>query len=187
MTYLSTPAGSPLYSGDQAAMGYVANYTKVFALQPEVYAAWRQLGGAVKAGMDERRYELVTLAAARRLGSAYCSLAHAAILRDRFYDDAALQAIAVDHHDAQLDPVDVAIMDFAERVAADPTTVTEADAENLRQHGLSDVEIFQVVLAVCLRRFFSGALSAVGAVPDDVYDGLDPGLRAALRLDPPMP
>jgi alkylhydroperoxidase family enzyme len=71
-------------------------------------------------------------------------------------------------------------MDFAERVAAEPASVTGADAESLRRHGLSDVDIFQVVLAACVRRFFSGVLTAVGAVPDAV--GLDPGLLAALAI-----
>jgi len=180
MTYLSTPAESPLYQTERAALGYVPNYLRVLALRPEVYDAWQQLGEAVKAGMDMRRYELVTLTAARRLGSTYCGLAHAAVLRERFYDDATLRAIVADRHDAGLAPVDVAVMDFAERVAADPATVTEADAETLRGHGLADVDIFQIVLAVCLRRFFSGVLSAVGALPDPVFDGLHPDIRAAL-------
>ena len=33
------------------------NYEKAFAARPEVYDAWAQLIGAVKAGMDQRRYE----------------------------------------------------------------------------------------------------------------------------------
>jgi uncharacterized peroxidase-related enzyme len=180
MTYLRTPAESPLYAPDLAAMGYLPNYTKVFALAPEVYAAWQQLNKTVKAGMELRRYELVTLAAARRLGSAYCSLAHAKVLRDKFYDQQTLNAIVTDHHHAGLEPVDVAIMDFADLVAADPTRVTHADAEKLRSFGLSEEEIFHIVLAVSIRRFFSGALSAVDATPDPAYDALDPDLRAAL-------
>lgn len=181
MTYLSTPPESPLYEADREELGYVPDYLGPFAHRPEVYAAWQQLGTAIRAGMDLRRYELVTVTTARRIGSEPCAFAHAAVLRDQFYDDAALRAIVLDHHDAQLDPVDVAIMDFADRVAADPTQVTEADVEGLRQHGLSDPDIFQVVLAVSLRRFFSGVLSAVGVVPDAAYDRLDPDIRAALK------
>jgi alkylhydroperoxidase family enzyme len=45
---------------------------------------WQQLNGAIKAGMDLRRYELATLAAARRLRSSYCCLAHGKILAERF-------------------------------------------------------------------------------------------------------
>lgn len=124
MSYLSTPGESPLYEAERPALGYVPNYLRVLALRPEVYHAWLRLGEAVRAGMDPRRYELVTLTAARRLGSTYCGLAHAAALLERFYDDVALRAIMADHHDAGLPPVDVAAMDFADRVAADPAGVT---------------------------------------------------------------
>ena len=40
------------------------NFERAFAARPEVYAAWAELNGAIKAGMDLRRYELATLAAA---------------------------------------------------------------------------------------------------------------------------
>ena len=46
-----------------------SNMERAFEPRPEVYAAWRQLIEAIKAGMDLRRYELATLAAARRLRS----------------------------------------------------------------------------------------------------------------------
>ncbi|WP_144120020.1 carboxymuconolactone decarboxylase family protein [Catellatospora sichuanensis] len=164
MTYLVTPAASPLYA-DQT--DYIPNYLRVFALAPDAYAGWQQLAGSVRDGMDLRRYELVTLAAARRLGSDYCTLAHAKVLRDRFYDETQLRAIIADHHSAGLDPVDVAIMDFADQAAADPTSITGKDAAPLRAFGLSDTDVLQIVLAVCIRRFFSGVLSAVGADPDD--------------------
>ncbi|MEO3855636.1 hypothetical protein [Acrocarpospora sp. B8E8] len=179
MTYLSTPDESQLYEADAAIYGFVPNYTRVFALRPEVYEGWLQLGGAIRAGMDLRRYELVTIAAARAIDSKYCGLAHATKLEE-FYDDEALSAILRDHRNAGLAPVDVAIMDFAEKVALDPTRITEADAETLRQYGLSDVDVFQVVLAVCLRRFFSGVVSAVGTVPDQEYEKLAPEIRTAI-------
>jgi hypothetical protein len=45
MSYLSEPAASDqvaaLYAADERGQGYVANYTKVFAHRPEVYAAWK--------------------------------------------------------------------------------------------------------------------------------------------------
>lgn len=36
--------------------------------------------------MDPRRYELATIAAARRLHSSYCTLAHGSVLIDKFLD-----------------------------------------------------------------------------------------------------
>src|SRR5437868_15230220 len=110
-------AARELTDGDAAAMGYLPNYTRLFAQRPEVYAAWRQLNGAIKAGMDPRRYELATLAAARRLRSSYCALAHGAILLDGMVDAEQLTVIARDHHAAGLDEVDIAVMDLADKVA----------------------------------------------------------------------
>ena len=187
MSYLQTPAEDSLYDADREAMGYVPNYTKVFALNPEVYAAWQQLNGAIKQSMDLRRYELATLAAARRLRSSYCGLAHGKVLRDRFYDAGTVQAIATDHTTADLDPADVAVIDFAERVAADATAITETDIDELREHGLSDSEIFQVVLAAAARCFFSTVLDAAGTEPDvEFRASLDPALRDALTFGRPV-
>ena len=67
------------FAADRVRHGYVTNYTRIFALRPAVLDAWAGLNGATKAGMDHRRYELATLAAARRLRSSYCTLAHGAL------------------------------------------------------------------------------------------------------------
>jgi hypothetical protein len=56
-----------------------------------VLLAWKQLNGAVKGGMDLRRYELATLAAATQLRSSYCTLAYGSVLMDRFRLDPALR------------------------------------------------------------------------------------------------
>jgi alkylhydroperoxidase family enzyme len=66
--------------------GESTNMERAFARRPEVLAAWQQLNGAIKATSDLRRYELATLAAARRLRSSYCCLAHGKVLAEQFYD-----------------------------------------------------------------------------------------------------
>jgi alkylhydroperoxidase family enzyme len=75
-------AVAELYETDRATFGHLPNFTAAFSLHPAVYRAWRQLNGAIKADMDLRRYELATLAAARRLRSSYCALAHGSIVAD---------------------------------------------------------------------------------------------------------
>ena len=142
------------------------NYERAFAERPEVYAAWQQLNGAIKAGMDLRRYELATFAAAQRLRSSYCSLAHGKVLRDLGERPA---EIARDRHAAGLDETDRAIMDLAERVVADATAITDSDLQRLRELGLSDDDIMDVVLAAAGRCFFSKALDALGILPDASY------------------
>ena len=59
-----------MYARDRAQMGYVANYTRAFARRPAVFEAWRQLNKSIRGGMDLRRYELATFAAAGACGRA---------------------------------------------------------------------------------------------------------------------
>jgi alkylhydroperoxidase family enzyme len=161
--------------------GEGANLERAFALRPEVYAAWRQLVTAVKETSDERRYELATLAAARRLRSSYCSLAHGKVLAEQFYDFESVPSFP-----DGLDEADRAIMAFAERVVADATAITQSDIDGLRAHGLSDGEIFDVVLAATIRCFFSKTLDALGVQPDAEFRELDPAFREPLTVGRPI-
>jgi alkylhydroperoxidase family enzyme len=148
-----------------------------FLARPAVYLAWAQLNGAIRASSDERRYELATLGAARRLRSSYCSLAHGKILAERFLNADTMRLLP-----AGLAEADIAVMELAEKIAADATSVTAADVERLRAVGLSDAEIFDVVLAAAARCFFSKTLDALGVQPDAMYAELEPGLREALTV-----
>ncbi len=154
------------------------NYERAFAERPEVYAAWVQLNTSIKAGMDLRRYELATLAAARRLRSSYCSLAHGTVLQQTFGEP--VLAIATDRRAAGLDEIDVAVMDLAERVVDDASSIGDADLQPLRDLGLADTEIMDVILAAAARCFFSKTLDALGVQPDASYGELEPELRDVL-------
>src|SRR5512147_2321558 len=116
------------------------NFERAFEERPNVYAAWRGLVEAIRENMDLRRYELATFAAAQRLRSSYCSLAHGSILRDRFGED--VRTLAGDR--AGLSEIDVAVMELAEQVADDATAVRESDRQRLRDLGLTDGEIMDV-------------------------------------------
>src|SRR5262245_2512939 len=181
------PALAELYELDRARFGYVPNLTRAFSLRPGVYAAWRELIGAIRGGMELRRYELATVAAARELRSSYCMLAHGSVLTSKFVEPDELRAIVADHRSSGLDEVDVAVMDLAEKVADDATSVTQADIDRLRELGLGDPEILDVILAAAARCFFSKVLDATGALPDREYsDKLEPELRAALTVGRPI-
>jgi uncharacterized peroxidase-related enzyme len=160
------------------------NYERQFIERPEVLAAWVELNGAIKGGMDLRRYELATLAAARRLRSSYCSLAHGTVLRERFGEP--VREIALDRRSAGLNELDIAVMDFAEKVVDDAAAIDDADRQKLRDLGLSDTDIMDVALAAAARCFFSKTLDAMAVLPDASYRELEPELREALVVGRPI-
>jgi uncharacterized peroxidase-related enzyme len=186
MAFIELPSSEATVKQLGLPPGEVPNYARLGALHPHAYAGWAALIGAIRGGMDVRRYELATVAAAKRLGSSYCALAHGKVLAERFYDPDRVRAIFSDPKSAGLDEVDVAVMDLAEKVAADATSVRMEDVQRLLALGLSEREVLDVVLTAAARCFFSKLLDAMGVAPDGSYRGLDGELAEALTVGRPI-
>lgn len=162
------------------------NFEREFAARDraDVLEAWVQLNTAIKGHMDLRRYELATIAAAQRLRSTYCCLAHGSVLLERF--DAPLREIVVDRATAGLDEVDLAVMQLAERVVDDAASIGDEDLAPLRSLGLSEAEIMDVVLAASARCFFSKTLDGIGVLADARYRDLPDELLEVLVVGKPI-
>jgi uncharacterized peroxidase-related enzyme len=162
-----------IYEGDQKSLGDVPNHARVFSLRPEVLEAWRAFQGSIRKNLRLRRYELVTLAAAKALNCRYCLLAHGAILNKNGVSVDQLRAILTNFHDAGLERAEVAMMEFAQKIARSANEMTQADVDALRALGLEDVEILDITLTATMRSFASKTFDAPGAGPDAVYDELE--------------
>lgn len=154
------------YERQRASWGYLPNYSYAFATRPDIAERWTALSNAVGKGMDRRRFELATIAAARALRSTYCMAAHSKFLRDDVGDEPTMRAIVDDPDLTALDPTDRAVMEFATLVAQDATAVSQDDVQKLRNHGLTDADIVDVVFAVAARAFFTKVLDALGVQAD---------------------
>ena len=157
---------------DREVFGFTPNLNRLFARRPVAYAAWKQLNGSIKETMDLRRYELATVAAAGELRSSYCALAHGKVLFDRFGFKPG-------------DPVsdeERAVQELARKVAADATAVTQQDIDELRGYGLTEDEVFDVVLAAAARCFFSKMLDGLGVAPDAAFRALPADVREPLTV-----
>jgi uncharacterized peroxidase-related enzyme len=177
------------YRGATGQFGFLPNWALAFANRPEVLAAWGGLNLSIREGMDRRRYELATIAAARQLRSTYCAMAHSWMLTDRLNllpaED--LQQILTDPQTATaLSELDRAVMDFAQLVARDASAVSQDDVQRLRAHGLSDTDVLDVALAAAARCFFAKVLDAMGARADhQLGEALGPELTALLTVGRP--
>ncbi|NDJ62749.1 MAG: peroxidase-related enzyme [Chloroflexi bacterium] len=177
-----------IYEAAQNKSGYIPNYTRLFGHRPEVYEAWGALLGSISANMPLRRYELVTVAAARQLGSTYCMLAHGDVILNKMgVDEAQLTAIVQDYHAADLSADEVAVMAFAEKVIQNAGSITQDDVDRLKTFGLSDADILDVTLAATARSFFSKTLDALNAIPDDKYKAFSAELLNVLSVGRPFP
>jgi uncharacterized peroxidase-related enzyme len=154
------------YRRQRDSWGYLPNYAAAFALRPDVAEAWNALNGSIRQHMDRRRYELVTIAAAREYRSTYCTAAHSKFLRDDCGDEPTMLAFAADPGGAALDATDRAVVTLAAKVARDAASVTAADVEQVRAQGLSEDEIVDVV----------GVLRAVVLLTAESEEAVDAGV-----------
>ena len=109
-------------------------------------------------------------------------LAHGALLRKNFFSAEQIAVIVKDFRNAGLPPEEVAVMSFAQKITSQANQVNEKDYDELREYGLSDEEILDIVLASAARNFFSKTLDGLGASPDELYLELEPELRQVLTL-----
>jgi uncharacterized peroxidase-related enzyme len=161
-----------LYDGDRSNYGYVPNHAQLFSERPDVLEAWRAFQGSVRQHLRLRDYELVTMAAAQALHCRYCLLAHGSVLLNNGFTVDQLRALLTDYHNADLTRREVAVMDFAYKIAVNAYQMTQADTNSLRSHGFSDAEILDITMTATIRSTFSLTLEALGAQPDAAYDEL---------------
>jgi uncharacterized peroxidase-related enzyme len=193
MPFIRTPDASAsertasMYASAEASYGYLPNMYRTFGHRPEVMETWGALLASIRGHMSPRRYELVTLAAAKELKSSYCMLAHGSVLLREGFTNGGLTAVATDSEKAPIDAGERAIMAFAAKVVRDATSVTQQDVDGLKKHGLTDAEIFDITAAAAVRCFFSKTLDALGAAPDHAYtERLDPEVRKTLTIGRPV-
>ena len=175
-----------LYAEAEANYGYVPNMVKAFGYRPDVMKNWSALLSSIKANMDLRRYELVTMAAAKEMKSSYCLLAHGSVLLRDIFTAEALRQVVDDPDAAAIDEAERTIMRFAAKVVHDASSIKSTDIDELTQHGLSDAEIFDIVTAATVRCFFSKTLDALGVQADSAYEKLDSDLKTALVIGRPI-
>ena len=154
------------YRTQRAAWGFLPNYAAAFSTRPDVAQAWNALNATIRDGMNRRRFEIATIAAARALRSTYCTAAHSKFLRDVCADETTMRSITEHPDGAALDLQDRAVYQFAAKVAADAASVDADDVERLRAVGLTDEEIADVVFAASARCFFTAVLDGLGAQLD---------------------
>lgn len=76
------------------------------------------------------------------------------------------QRVTTDHHSANLSEADVALLDFARRLASEPKSFTSLDVESLRKLNFRDDEILEAVLMVGLTQLLNYLQMGLGVEPD---------------------
>jgi len=174
-----------MYERQQGAWGYVPNYAKSFSPRPQVMARWGKLLAELRRPLDDRTFELITFAASHELKHTPCSLAHGNALTP-FFSNEEICAIANQDAIPSVTEAEQEMMRFSRKVARDASAVTAEDVQRLKDHGLSDADVFDVAATSAGRAFFTKVLDAVGSLPDAGFSSIDADLREVLTVGRPI-
>jgi alkylhydroperoxidase family enzyme len=170
-----------MYERQQSFWGFVPNYAKVFCWRPEIMGLWAQLQAGIKRNMDKRRFELVTFAAAHTLRSTLCTLAHGRTLTTWFSVED-VQLMARGASPASLTVAEAAMMSFSRKVARGAFLISAHDVHELKTHGFTDAEVFDIAATVAARAFFTTLNEALGVEPEPPFLQLEPEFRKTLTV-----
>jgi hypothetical protein len=79
------------------------------------------------------------------------------------------------------------MMTFARKVARGPFAVAAADVEELKKHGFSDAEVFDIAATVSARAFWTGIVESLGVEPEPPFHDFAPEFRKAMTVGRPFP
>lgn len=173
-----------MLADQEASDGYIANYMKVWAWRPDVFASYVATRGAVVEGsaLTERDLAVLVSATASQRGDSYCSLAWGTRLA-RLSDGETAASVLGGGSPSALSPREAALAAWARQVVRDPNSTTAADVASLREVGLDDQTIFEATAFIAMRLAFSTINDALGAVPDqELVDKVPAAVRDAVTF-----
>jgi uncharacterized peroxidase-related enzyme len=163
-----------VYAAARERFGFVPDAVQALSIRPEVASAMQQLRSVVlgdASTLGARRANLIGVAVSGMNHCEYCGTAHAGLLiksGDLQNDEAA----GVYHNWANVDlpESDQAMLRFAEKLTFNASDVDESDIEELRSHGFSDVNVFDVVLLAAYRNFLNRIHDGLGVSTQRLVD-----------------
>ena len=131
----------------------VSEYVLVLARDAETLRERTPLFNAImynRGGMSRAERELGAVGASIVNRCVYCAAVHASRYIQLAKDVAVIERIFADGEDAQLDPRQTAILQFAVKLSKSPPAATPDDLSALKAAGLGDDEILDLILSSVL-------------------------------------
>jgi uncharacterized peroxidase-related enzyme len=127
--------------------GFIPNVFLAWAHRPDEFRAFFAYHDALlekEGGLTKAEREMIVVATSSVNHCHYCVIAHGAILRIRAKHPLLADQVAVNYLNAEVTPRQRAMLDFAVKVAERSHEVSDDDLAALREHGMTEDEIWDI-------------------------------------------
>jgi uncharacterized peroxidase-related enzyme len=131
----------------QEKSGFVPNVFLVLARRPDEFRAFFAHHDALiekESGLTKGEREMIVVATSGLNDCLYCVVAHGAVLRIREKNPLLADQVATNYRSADITPRQKAMLDFAAKVSLRAHEVDDADIEELRGHGFSLEDVWDI-------------------------------------------
>ncbi len=130
-----------------AKSGFIPNVFLGLCHRPDefrAFMAYHDILMEKESGLTKGERELIVVATSAVNDCLYCIVAHGAIARIRMKNPLIADQVAVNYRKADLTDRQKAMLAFAVKIAARSQEVVDADFEELRGHGFTDEDIWDI-------------------------------------------
>lgn len=164
-----SPQIERLYA-DLESQGGVSNWIKAVAIHPVIMrrflSYYEKIFSPTEAALSMTEREMIASVVSGINGCTYCTLHHTGGLAGQINDGQRAQRIAHNYREVNLTDRERAICDFAVKVTESADRMSDSDFQALRDVGLSDVEIFEVLEVAGFFCFSNRVATALAILPD---------------------
>lgn len=156
-------------------LGFVPNVFWTLAHRPDEFRAFFAYFDALmlkESGVTKAEREMIVVATTALNRSVYCVAHHSAILRLRARSATIADKVAVNYLRADLSERQVAMLDFAVKVATGAHALADEDYEVLRAHGFNDEDIWDIGAITAFFAYGSRMANLIAMRPNDEFYAL---------------
>lgn len=178
-TALDLPMADPLpaqtqkyFDVCQDKLGMVPNVLKAHAFDIDKLNAFTGLYNDLMladSGLTKLEREMIAVVVSATNRCFYCLTAHGAAVRHLSGDPALGEQLVMNWRVAEVTPRQKAMLGFAEKVTLASATIQEEDRQALRDHGLSDRDIWDVINVAAFFNMSNRVASATAMKPNPEY------------------
>jgi uncharacterized peroxidase-related enzyme len=136
------------FSAVEEKAGFIPNVFRALAWRPDEFRAFFQYHDALmdkeSPGLSMAEREMIVVATSARNRCQYCVIAHGAIVRIRARNPLLADQLASNYRKADITPRQLAMLDFAVKIASQADEVDEQDFSRLREAGFDDDDIWDI-------------------------------------------
>ena len=165
----------------QEKSGFVPNVFLALARRPDEFRAFFAYHDALMekpGGLSKAEREMIVVATSRLNQCQYCVVAHGAILRIRAKNPFVADQVAINHRKADLEPRQKAMLDFAVKVAERSHAIDEKDYAELKSHGFSDDDAWDIAAIAALFAMSNRLANAFSIRPNEEFYAMGRERRA---------